>query len=204
MNADFESAVFGLPAGGVTPVMQAPGNKLVVAVVTNVFPARPAELSEVEAQIRATLTAQKTQEMAERKAREALEKAKAAGGDLKKVAQSMGLELKTTQEFDRRGAIPGIGSAMSVMQAFDQPVGSVFAVGPIGGERLVCRVESKAPADMSKLAEQRSAIRGELMTDKVQMRTALLKDSLRNALFKEGKIKIHQDVLTRLVESYRS
>ncbi|MGA2328353.1 MAG: peptidylprolyl isomerase [Bryobacteraceae bacterium] len=203
VNADFESAVTGLPKGGVSGVIQAPGNKLAVAVVTGVFPARPAELSEVEAQIRGTLTSQKLEQLIERKARETLEKVKAAGGDLKKVAQSLGLEVKTTQEFGRNGAADGIGPAISVYQAFEQPVGGVFMPGPVGEDRLICKVENKVPADITKLGEQRAAIARTLREDKLKRRTELLEDSLRSALFKEGKLKIHQDVINRLFESYR-
>jgi hypothetical protein len=139
----------------------------------------------------------------ERKAREALAKVKAAGGDLKAVAQPMGLEVKTTQEFARNGAADGIGPAVSVYQAFELPAGSVFMPGPVGEDRLVCKVAGKAPVDMSKLAEQRDVIARALREDKLKRRTELLQDSLRNALFKDGKLKVHQDTINRLFESYR-
>jgi peptidyl-prolyl cis-trans isomerase D len=203
VNADFEAAVAGLPKNGVTGVLQAPGNKLVVAVVTNVFPARPAELSEVEANIRATIASQKLVQVVEQKTREALAKAKAAGGDLKVVAQAMGLEVKSTQEFARNGAADGIGPAVSVYQAFDLPVGSVFMPGAVGEDRLVCKVVGQTPADMTKLGEQRDAIARTLREDKLKRRTELLQDSLRNALYKEGKLKVHQDTINKLFESYR-
>jgi peptidyl-prolyl cis-trans isomerase D len=203
VSADFEAAVTGLPKNGVTGVLQAPGNKLVVAVVTEVFPARPAELSEAEVKIRAALTSQKLEQVVERKAREALAKVKAAGGDLKVVAQPMGLEVKTTQEFARNGAADGIGPAVSVYQAFDLPAGSVFMPGPIGEDRLICKVAGKAPVDMSKLGEQRDAIARTVREGKLKRRTELLQDSLRNTLFKNGKLKIHQDAINRLFESYR-
>lgn len=201
VSADFEAAVAGLRKNNVTGVLQAPGNKLIVAVVTDVFPARPAELSEAEGRIRAMLTSQKLAQTVERKANEAL--AKAAGGDLKAVAQSMGLEVKSTQEFTREGSADGIGPAISVYQAFDLPAGSVFMPGPIGSDRLICKVAAKVPADMGKLAEQRETIARALRENKLKRRTDLLEDSLRNALFKEGKLKVHQDTVNRLFESYR-
>jgi hypothetical protein len=139
----------------------------------------------------------------ERKVREALAKVKAAGGDLKVVAQPMGLEVKTTQEFARNGAADGIGPAASVYQAFELPAGSVFTPGPVGADRLICKVAGKAPADTSKLGEQRDAIARTLREDKLKRRTDLFQDSLRNALFKDGKLKVHQDAVNRLFESYR-
>lgn len=204
VNQDFEATVTGLPKGGVTPVMQAPGNKLVVTVVTDVFPARPAELAEAEGQIRAALTTQKLGQLVDQRAREVLDKVKAAGGDLKKVAQAMGLEVKSTQEFSRAGAADGIGPATVVYQAFDLAAGSVF--GPVTSEdgRFVCKVAAKIPADMNQLASQRSEIAGMLKADKTRERTALFEDSLKAALIKEGKIKIHQQVISRLLDSYGS
>jgi peptidyl-prolyl cis-trans isomerase D len=204
VNPDFEATVAGLPKGGVTPVMQAQGNKLAVAAVTDILPARQAELSEVENQIRGDLVSQKLASYLVQKANEAAQKAKEFNGDLKKLAQSMGLEVKTTQEFTRGGAADGIGPAGAVLQAFSQPTGAIF--GPVNVEqnRFICKVDSKTPADMSKLAEQRQALTSEIKMRKARERTELFQDSLRTSLIRDGKIKIHQEVINRILESYRS
>jgi peptidyl-prolyl cis-trans isomerase D len=203
VNPDFEATVGTLQRGGVTPVMQAPGNKLAVAVVTQVFPAREAELSEVENQIRSNLVSQKLSLLVTQKAQEALQKAREMNGDLKKLAQSMGVEVKTTQDFGRDGAADGIGPASSVHQAFEQPVGGVFGPVIIEERRFICKVESKTPADMSKLPEQREAMISEIKTRKARQRAELFQDSLRSALIRDGKIKVHQQVINRILESYR-
>lgn len=204
VNPDFEATITGLPKAGVTPVMQAPGNKLAVAVVTDVFPARQAELSEVESQIRGELVSQKLALVLVQKATEAAQKAKELNGDLKKLAQSMGLEVKTTQEFGRDGAADGIGPATTVYQAFDQPAGSTFGPVTVQENRFICKVEGKTPADMSKLPEQRQGLISEIKANKARQRTELFQDSLRTALIRGGKIKIHQQVINRILESYRS
>ncbi len=204
VNPDFEATITGLPKGGVTPVMQAAGNKLAVAVVTDVLPARQAELSEVENQIRGDLVSQKLTQLLVQKAGEAAQKAKELKGDLKKLAQSMGLEVKTTQDFGRDGAADGIGPATTVYQAFDQPAGSIVGPVTVEDKRFICKVESKTPADMSKLSEQRQAMVSEIKTRKARQRTELFQDSLRTALIRDGKIKIHQEVINRILDSYRS
>ncbi len=203
VSQDFESAVAGLQKGGVTGVIQAPANKLVVAVVTAVFPARPSELAEVEASIRASLTAAKLKQVMETKQKEVLAKAKAAGGDLQMVAKSLGLEVKTTQVFARNGTVDGIGPAVSVYEAFELPAGSVFTPSTMTGTNLICKVESRIPADPSKLADERAAIATALKEEKTRRRTELLEDSLRTALFNSGKLKIHREAINRLFESYR-
>jgi peptidyl-prolyl cis-trans isomerase D len=203
VSQEFEAAVAGLQKGGVTGVIQAPANKLAVAVVTAVFPARPSELAEVEPSIRAMLTATKLKQVIEMKQKEVLAKAKAAGGDLQTLAKSLGLEVKTTQEFARNGTVDGIGPAVSVYEAFDLPPGSVFAPSSVTDTRLICKVESRIPADPSKLADERNSIAQALKEEKTRRRTELLQDSLRTALFNAGKLKIHREAITRLFESYR-
>ena len=59
-----------------------------------------------------------------------MEKAKAMGGDLAKAAKSMGLEVKTSDEFARTGTVEGLGSASYVADGFNKPDGTVF--GPLG------------------------------------------------------------------------
>ena len=203
VSQDLEAALNGVAKGGVTGVIQAPGNKLVVAVVTAVFPARPAELAEVETGIRSTLASTKLTQVLDMKQKEVLAKVTAAGGDLKKVAQSLGLEAKTTQEFARNGTVDGIGPAVAVSEAFDLPPGSVFAPASMTDARLICKVESRIPADPAKLADERESIAHSLKEAKMKRRAELLQDSLRTALFNSGKLKIHREAITRLFESYR-
>jgi peptidyl-prolyl cis-trans isomerase D len=199
-NPDFSDAIASLPVGGVTQVMQAPGDKLAVAVVTGITPQKPAELSDVEGPIRDLLARQDLTALLVRKANEAMEQAKASGGDLKKVAQQMGLEVKTTQSFSPDGAADGIGPASLLQAAFDQPVGSVFGPVTVGDERFICKVVEQTPADMSKLnGAERADIRASLVQQRSRQRIELFIDSVRAALIREGKVKIHQQVYERAI-----
>lgn len=197
-------AVGSLQKGQVTPVIQAQGNKLVVAVLTDIFPAAPSELAEVEKEIKDQLLSEKAAQLLQQRAREAFDKAKSLNGDLKKVAQAMGLEVKTTQDFGADGAADGIGPASTVSDAFTQPVGAVLGPVAAGEQQIVYKVASKTPPDLSKLAEQRSDLVSALKSRKANSRMELFEDSLRAALIRQGKVKIHQDVINRLVGSYRS
>jgi peptidyl-prolyl cis-trans isomerase D len=197
-------AVGSLQKGQVTPVIQAQGNKLVVAVLTDIFPAAPSELAEVANEIKDQLLSEKAAQLLQQRAREAFDKAKSLNGDLKKVAQAMGLEVKTTQDFGADGAADGIGPASTVSDAFTQPVGAVLGPVTAGEQQIVYKVASKTPPDLSKLAEQRSDLVSALKSRKANSRMELFEDSLRAALIRQGKVKIHQDVINRLVGSYRS
>ncbi len=204
-NQDFNDAISALQKGGVTPVLQAPGNKLVMAVVTDVQPSRQAQLAEVEGQIRERLVGQLAGDMAGQRATAAAEKVKAAGDDLKKVAQAMNLEIKSTQEFGQGGAADGIGPASMLKAAFQQPIGSTFGPVVVNDQRFVCRIVSRTESDPARMdAATRTQLRTELKEEKSKERVSLFMDSVRNALTREGKIKVHQETMSRVVASYHS
>lgn len=202
-SQELQDAVAGLKPGEVTPVIQAGGNKLAVAVLTAVQPARQAELSEVEKALRERLSGQKADALLVQQAREAFEKAKALGGDLKKLAQTLKLELKTTQEFAADGAADGIGPANQVSEAFTKPVGELFGPVDLGDRRLICKIVSRTMPDFSLLPAQRENIVATLKTRKQSERLELFEDSLRAGLIREGKLKIHEDAIKRLMAGYR-
>ncbi|MGD0201136.1 MAG: peptidylprolyl isomerase [Bryobacteraceae bacterium] len=202
VNPDFGDTIMGTGRGSVTQLMQAPGNKLAVAVVTAVSPERPAELAEVEGRIRAQVANRKLTELLGRRITEAVQRATAAG-NLKTVARELGLEIKTTQDFGRSGAADGIGPAGMMLQAFDLPVGSIFEPIRVGGQRFICRIVSQTPPDMTKLAEQRAEILAALQEQRGRQRIELFMDSVRTTLIREGKVKIHQDVLNRVIRGYQ-
>ncbi len=203
LSPDLGAAAAGIDAGDVTPVVQVGPQKLAVAAVTEVVPARPAELAEVQDQIRNQLTDQKVSALIEQRAKEALEKAKASG-DLNAVAKSMGLEVKTTQEFTRTGAADGIGSASLLTTAFEKPVGTVFGPVAVQKQRFIIKIVSQTPADMSQLAAQTDSVRQAVKSRKTEERMQLFQDSVRNALAKDGEIKIHKAVVDRITGAYRS
>ncbi|MGE5488077.1 MAG: peptidylprolyl isomerase, partial [bacterium] len=189
-------------AGGVTPVVQVGPEKLAVAAVTEVVPSRPAELAEVEDQIRKQLSDQKAAALLDERAKQAFEQARSAG-DLKSVAQSMGLEIKTTQEFTRMGAADGIGSASLLAEAFERPTGTVFGPVAVQDQRFIIKIAGKTPADMSQLESQREMIRSVVKNDRAQERIQLFQEAVRDAFIKSGDIKIHKEVVDRITGSYR-
>jgi peptidyl-prolyl cis-trans isomerase D len=203
VSKELDDSIFSLPKGEVTPVVQVPGNKLAVAVVSDIMPARPAELAEVENAVRLQVVERKVRQMVEQKARELRDKATAPGGDLKQAAQALGAIWKTAPEFNRSGAVEGLGGASQVMDAFTRPIGSVFGPIAIGDLRFVCKVVSRTAADPAKLAAERETLTAQIKQTKAQERYMLFADGLRAELVRQGKVKIHQKVVDRIVASYR-
>jgi peptidyl-prolyl cis-trans isomerase D len=203
VSPDFDQSIAGLKKGEVSQPVALPGNKIALAVVTDVVPPRPSTLAEAQEKIRAFILNSKSNNAVQTHARELIEKAKASGGDLAKVAKSMGLEVKTSSEFARNGAVEGVGSATYFGQAFLSPDGTIL--GPIGTPdgQVVAKLVGHVQADMAQFAAQRNQIRDELKTQKARDREALFEAGLRESLIQSGKIKVHKDVIDRLIASYR-
>jgi peptidyl-prolyl cis-trans isomerase D len=203
-SADFDQSVATLKKGEVSQPVTA-GTKVALAVVSDVIPAHPSTFEEVQNQIRDLMVQSRSTSAVQKHANELIEKAKAMGGDLAKAAKSMGLEVKTSPDFDRAGNVEGIGIASYVSEGFSKPDGTVF--GPVGtpdGGTIVAKVISHGGADLSQLAAQRSTIRDEIKSQRARERNTLFESGVKDALIKQGKIKIHQDVITRLIGNYRT
>jgi peptidyl-prolyl cis-trans isomerase D len=203
-SPEFAQAVAGLKKGDVTPAVTA-NNKLAVAVVNDVIPAHAQAFADVESQVRDTMVQNRLTAAVQKHSQELVDKANAMGGDLAKAAKSMGLEVKTSPEFERGGSIEGLGSASFILAAFDKPTGAIF--GPSmtpDGATIVGKVIDHIPADMSKLPGLRSSIRDDLKSQRARDRNMLFETGVKDALVKQGKIKIHQDVIDRLIASYRT
>ena len=72
----------------------------------------------------------------------------------------------------------------------------------IGGNQVVAKTVAKTAADASLLAAQSAGIRSELKQQKENDRVQFFQDGLKKRLEQEGKLKVRQDVVTRLVQSY--
>jgi len=204
VNKEFEDGVSGLKKGEVSqPVVLTGNTKIALAVCTGDIPAHPAGFEEVQSKVHDALVKDKLNKLIDEKATQLVDKARANGGDLEAAAKSMGLEAKTSDSVDRAGAIEGLGSAGMFPDAFTKPVGTI--IGPNGlaaDTKVVCKIVEKVPANLLNLASQRTAIHDQLKGQKDQARGALFEEGVRDALTKEGKIKVHQDVIDRLLASY--
>jgi hypothetical protein len=57
---------------------------------------------------------------------------------------------------------------------------------------------------MSKLAQERDALVLALRGKKTAERQVMLRDSILSTLIQQGKVKMHRDVINRLISRYRS
>ncbi len=203
-SGDFDTAVANLKRGEVSGAVTS-STKLVVAIVNDVVPSRPSTLAEVEPAIRNTIASNRSTAAVQNHAKELLEKAKAMGGDLAKAAKSMGISVGTSNEVERAGNVEGLGSASYLSEGFGRPDGSLF--GPVGmpdGFTFVAKVISHTAADPSQLALQRTTLRDQIKSERARDRNTLFENGVKEMLIKQGKVKIHQDVINRLISNYRT
>jgi peptidyl-prolyl cis-trans isomerase D len=203
-SADFDQAIAPLKKGEVSAAVALPNNKIALAVVTDVLPPRQSTLDEVKGQMRTALLATRTSTAVRLHAQELYEKAKSMGGDLEKAAKAMGLTAKTADDVGRTGSVEGLGSANYLAEGFTRPDGTI--IPPVGTPdgTVVSKVVQHLPPDMAKFAAERDTIRDQIKTDKARDRGTLFEAGLRDALTKQGKIKIHQQAIQNLVAQYRT
>ncbi len=203
-NPQLTEAVSMLKKGGITPAVAISATQLAVAQVLEIYPARPAELAEVQDRVKAAVVDVKLKKLLAAKSREAAEKLK-AGQDLAAVAKLVGAEVKTTStEFSRDGAAEGIGAAVQIEGAFSKQVGEIAGPFELSGGTYFVKVVARTEADMSQLPAQREQIVGGLKTRAGRDRRELFMDGLVDSLVKQKKIKIHDDNIKRMVSAYRS
>jgi peptidyl-prolyl cis-trans isomerase D len=202
INKDFTDALNGLKAGEVSQAVAMPGNRVVLASVTGVNPAHPSSFEEAQNQVRDAVANDKASKMTDQKVQELTEKAKSMG-DLEKAAKSMGFEVKTQDGVTRTGSVEGLGAANYLADAFNKPVGTLLPAISFPQYKAVVKVLNHDAPDPAGMAAQVDALREQLKSEKAREREKLFEAGLIEALTKEGKIKVHKDVVNRLTANYR-
>jgi peptidyl-prolyl cis-trans isomerase D len=193
-------SIFAAPQGStVGPVVMTA--RTVIGVVTEVAPARQAELAEVADRVRNDANAAKAREAAERRANELFERAKQ--GDLRAAARDFRLDVKTSDPFNREGMVADIGSAMSFSSAFTAPVGSVSGPVAAGDNYVVYRVAERTGPPTPPSAEEKEIIRETLLGNRQSEAFQIYREELRSRLEREGNLKVFQDRVDRFVNTRR-
>jgi peptidyl-prolyl cis-trans isomerase D len=204
VSKEFTDATAALRKGEVTagPVVLQDGRAL-VATVTDVVSSHPANFDEARTQVSSKASQDKLSRIISDKANELMTKVQAMNGDLEGAAKALKLEVKTSSDVDRQGAIESVGTASSIPEAFTKPVGSVIGPLQVTGGRFIGKVISKTPADMANLAAQSATIRTDLRQQRSRDRAQFFQDGLRARLKAEKKLVINQDIINSIVQQYQ-
>lgn len=191
-NPLFEEAAFDLEEGAASaPVQTARG--FAILRLREARPAHLPELAEIEARVRAAAQ----RDAAARRSGDELERARAAvgSGGLEAVAERVGVEVREAADLTRGGAVPGLGSAQSVVDAaFELPVGGLGGPYRTAQGSVLIEVTSRAGFDRARFEADKIALRDEL-------RSAEADRSLRSVLARrrdETAIDYDRELLDRL------
>lgn len=198
------AAIAGAGKGSVTDVASIQGQgKAAFGVVTNVTPARNADLAEVQGQVTQKYVEAESLRLAQAAAKQALDRAR-KGESLEALSKAYDVPVKTASPFTIDGAAEGIGSGTLLQSAFKANVGDV--IGPVTAQSadFVCKVTQKIPADMGQFAQNRDAIVQSLQADRQRIQDPLFQNSVVSELKRKGKIKYNQGTIDRMIEAFRS
>jgi peptidyl-prolyl cis-trans isomerase D len=201
-NPEIDSTLGTMKPDDVSAVLVLPANRLGVVVLNSRIPGRPSEFSEVQAQIRDKLAADKAAQIAADHAKDAVERLK-KGEDMAKIAKAMQLDVTTSSVFGRADSIDGLGPAVSVEDAFSAPLGGVLGPIRIQGRDIVAKVTEKTEADMTSLPVERDTLLSQLKQKKAQDRNSLLMDGILEKLTQEGKVTVNQKEIQNMVATMR-
>ncbi len=209
-SPEIDNALSAMKKNDVSQVLTLPANREAVVILTDKKPARPAELSEVEAKVREAIQKEKADALAVEKAKDAAGKIR-GGEDMAKVAKSYGLSVTESIEFTHADSVEGLGSAAQIPDAFTKPVGSV--VGPINDDpshpvagvpqNVVYQIVDQTHVDPSKLANERTLVAQDLKRAKGSAEAQLLMDSVFSQMVAKGEVKIHKDAVKQLIAGLR-
>jgi peptidyl-prolyl cis-trans isomerase D len=202
-SPEVDTALNAMRPGDASPLLTLPNNRYAVVTMNALEPGRDAQLSEVESRVRDRVADQKATQLAEQKAKEAGEQLKTSPEQFEKMAKTLGLDVSNPPQFGHNEAVEGLGSSAYVEEAFKKPVGAVL--GPINvlGRQVIYKVVAKTEPDPSRLAAEKDSILLDLKQKRAVERRDLFYDSVLTKLIQEGKVKIHRDVIQRLVTASR-
>jgi hypothetical protein len=194
-----------LPKNGVTEAVQLPDNKIVVAVVTEIIPQGQAPLSQVESQVRDLIQITKARELVDKTAKQFEARLKANNNDFHKTAGDLGIKVIETNDFERSGQMEGIGPAAYLgEQPFIRPIGTVVSMYRVAQTPYFYKILSRTPPDPKTLDSQRELIVSGVRERKLRERREMFEDNLVRKLTEEGKLKIYDDAVKRLIAAYKS
>ena len=196
---DLHRALFELQPGELSQPLQLDQG---VAILTTkqILPAHQGTLVEVHDQVLADYQRDQSTVLAQQRAGE-LAKRVQGGEAMDKAAKDLGVEVKTSESFNRSGSIPDVGTGKQLQAAFGKNVGQSSGPANISGNWLVYRVTAHTAPNPADLAAQHDDIQKTLLQTKQEAAFDAFRTSLEAQLTKEGKLVIHKDVMNRLTNT---
>jgi peptidyl-prolyl cis-trans isomerase D len=181
LGTTLNTTAFGLKKGEVSQAVQVPQGWAIV-YVKDVVAAHAPALAEVEPRVRAAVTNQKLQQVAQQKLQQARQELN-QGKTLDQVAAELGAQVQESQEFGGQGSIPGIGYNPELAKA-----ALVLQTGQFGGPvssaqgEILFQVTDHKGWDPKQYAASKDQTRSTLLQQKLQNVEATLLEQRRREL----------------------
>ncbi|MEO1085601.1 MAG: peptidyl-prolyl cis-trans isomerase, partial [Acidobacteriota bacterium] len=192
--ADFSDTAFSLEQGGVSQAVKVPRGWVILRLAEVKAPHVP-ELSTVEAQVRAAVSAEKQKDVAVDRLREA--RTAAAEGDgtqLEAIASAMGVEVQESGEFGRLGTISGLGRLRDVMDAaLSMEVGELSEAYGTDDGAVIFDVQERTTFDPEQFAQEKTQTREQETNKRLEQILASLIEERRRDLAPKYDAQVVQD-----------
>lgn len=192
------------PPNGVTSLVQTANNKLAIGVLTGTTPPGIRSFEEVQAEVKSRIVQRKSGEATRNLVKEVQDALKANGGDMKAVAAKYKLKTAAPEPIRRSDSSMGLGSGSAMLGAFNQPPGTITGPYVLDNKGIIVKTVAMVPADPSTLAAEKEMIVGVIRQRKERQRAELFLDGLINRLTKDGKLKVNDEAIKKLVQQYSS
>lgn len=198
---EIAGALASMKPNDVSDVLLIAGNKIAIVVLNEKTTPKAAEFSEVEDKVREQYITTQSMVLANEGARKAAEQVR-AGTDLATLAKSLKLEVTKSADVTVNDSIEGLGPAAVLTEMFSKPVGSIVGPTSVQGRNIVYKILDRNTPDVNSYSNERDAAVQELKSQKARTMYNLFQDSLVEQVRKDGKLKIHQNVIQQLAASY--
>jgi peptidyl-prolyl cis-trans isomerase D len=195
---EFANAAFSLPIGQVSEPVKTDFGYHVIRVASR-QERRERALSEVKEGIRARLSSERTQALAQSQI-QSMSAAIAGGRSLEAAAKELGIAVQKSAPLARGAAEPPLASAQLSARAFELKVGETapepFFVGP-GDQAFIALAEVQAPR-VPALAEVQAQVKADIARERaaeaaraqaVELRAAAARDGLDKAAVAAGLVR---------------
>ncbi|HXX18213.1 MAG TPA: peptidylprolyl isomerase [Candidatus Acidoferrum sp.] len=196
---ELHQALFALRTGELSQPISIDSGYAILTV-KDIQSAHQATLAEVHDRALADYQSEKSVDLAHARAEE-LSKRAQAGEDFDKVANSLGLAVKTSDSVARSGSIPDIGAGRQIAAAFNMTIGQVSAPAQSGANWFVYKTVSHDAPNPADLATQQTDIQQQLLQTKQNAAFEAFHKDLIDRLTKEGKLTRNNDVADRITKS---
>lgn len=205
---DFQEAAFRLPAASAgqpnapvsDPVALPSGYSILQ--LKEVQPAHQATFEEVRGQVAQAYRQERGAEQA-RAAAQKLAAAAKSSGNLRSAARADGVEVQTSDPFGRLETLPTLGPVRDIATlVFSLPVGVTSEALSVNTNWVVFRVLERSETEPAQIpADEKETISNGLREQKRLLAWQVFTENARKRLEAEGKLKLNQAAIDRLVGS---